>query len=150
MNFATDHFTAAEIDIKDQTDRTLGYHGKRRFPENHINMHYGQQDHVVSGNLNQELTKSPSFVTTQKLFHNNESTLSAKKNKQVNPKSLFHNMAHKSRYNDHKKTSTYGPGGTLTTFDADKTGVSDSIIKQVHGDDIDLHTNLDNILSPYH
>lgn len=59
-------------------------------------------------------------------------------------------MALKSRYNSHKQKSTYGPNGTFTTFDADKAGTSDEIVRKIHGDNIELHTNLDNIISPYH
>lgn len=65
-----------------------------------------------------------------------------------NPKTIFEKMAKVSRYNDHKEQANYGRYGSITTFKTDVKGISDQRFKQLHGDEIDLYTTLDNILSP--
>ena len=57
-------------------------------------------------------------------------------------------MAKVSRYNDHKQKASYGKYGCITTFKTDMRGISENRFKQLHGDEIDLETTLDNILSP--
>lgn len=88
MQITTSYFTAQDIDLTKDTDRTIGYHGKKRFPQGHVNMHYGQTNHVVSG-MNDHFVGDDKFATTYNTYHKTNDSQDFSEQKKCNPKTIF-------------------------------------------------------------